>query len=61
MAVWLALWSEIPVFAEEIYFPSEQTLQAMENDYYTIEPADPELLSYSSYYDMFCGEKSIPD
>lgn len=56
MTVWLALWSEIPVFAEEIYIPSEQTLQAMEEDYYRIEPADPELLSYSSYYDMYCGE-----
>jgi len=56
MAVWLALWSEIPVFAEEIYVPSEQTLQAMEDDYYTIEPADPELLSYSNYYDLYCSE-----
>lgn len=56
MTVWLALWGEVPAFAEDAYIPSEQTLEAMKNDYYTFEPADPELLSYSSYYDMYCGE-----
>lgn len=56
LAAWLAFFSEIPAFAEDIYVPSEQTVKAMENDYYTIEPADPELLSYSEYYDMHCGE-----
>lgn len=56
MTVWLALWGDVSAFAEEVYIPSEQTLEAMENDYYTIEPVDPELLSYSSYYDMYCGE-----
>ena len=56
MTVWLALWGTVPAFAEEIYTPSEQTLQAMEEDYYRIEPVDPELLSYSSYYDLYCNE-----
>ncbi len=56
LAAWLAFFSEIPAFAEDIYVPSEQTVKAMENDYYTIEPADPELISYSEYYDMHCNK-----
>lgn len=56
MSVWLVLYGEIPAFAEELYIPSEQILEAMEKDYYSFEPADPDLLSYSSYYDMYCGE-----
>lgn len=56
MSVWLVLCGELPAFAKETYIASEQTLEAMEKDYYSFEPADPELLSYSSYYDIYCGE-----
>ena len=56
MSVWLILCGELPAFAEEPYIPSEQTLEAMENDYYSFEPEDPGLLSYGSYYDKYGGE-----
>jgi len=35
----------------------ERLLAAMEEDYYSIEPADDGLMSYSDYYDLYCGEK----
>lgn len=56
MTVWIALWGELPAFAEEIYVPSAQTLEEMENDYYSFAPPDLGLLSYSSYYDIHCND-----
>ena len=34
---------------------SELTLAAMEDDYFSFEPADPDLLTYSDYYDLYSG------
>lgn len=56
MSVWLVLCGELPAFAEESYAASEQTLEAIEKDYYSFEPEDPDLLSYVNYYDAYCGE-----
>jgi len=41
---------------EQEYVPSAAVLEEMEKDYYTIEPVDPELLSFSDYYDIHSGE-----
>lgn len=35
---------------------SQETLDAMARDYYTIEPIDSDTLSYSDYYDMHVGD-----
>lgn len=43
--------------ADEEYVPSAGTLAAMKEDYYTIEPIDPDLLSFSDYYDIHSGDK----
>lgn len=36
---------------------SELTLAAMEDDYFSFEPADPDLLTYSDYYDLYSGKE----
>ncbi len=48
--------SAVEAFAAEDYV-SEETLAAMREDYYTIEVLDAEQLTYSDYYDLYCGEK----
>ena len=35
---------------------SAQTLAAMKDDYYFIEPIDTGIPSFSDYYDMYAGE-----
>lgn len=35
---------------------SQETIDAMYKDYYTIEALDVEQLTFSDYYDMYCGE-----
>ena len=35
------------------YVVSSETLAAMEEDYYTIEPIDSDMLSFSDYYDLY--------
>lgn len=35
---------------------SSETAEAMYEDYYTIEPLDAQMLSYSDYYDIYSGE-----
>ena len=35
------------------YAVSSETLAAMEEDYYTIEPVDSDMLSFSDYYDLY--------
>jgi extracellular solute-binding protein len=51
----------LPVFAaddsNDEYIASAETLAAMEEDYYTIEPVDSEMLSFSDYYDIYSAEK----
>ena len=51
-------YGQIAAFAEEDDTPvvSQETLDAMAKDYYTIEPIDTETLSYSDYYDMHAGD-----
>ena len=41
---------------EKEYVPSAAVLAEMEKDYYTIEPVDPGLLTFSDYYDIYSGE-----
>ena len=48
--------TSVTAFADDSsaeYSPSQLTLAAMEEDYYTIQPADPDLLSFSDYYDKY--------
>ena len=51
----------LPVRAEETtereYKASPAVLEAMEKDYYTIEPVDTDILSYSDYYDLHSDDK----
>lgn len=47
--------------AEDTYTPSAETLAAMAEDYYYIEPIDTEVLSFSDYYDMYSGETRPDD
>lgn len=35
---------------------SQETIDSMYEDYYTIESIDSEMLSYSDYYDLYCNE-----
>lgn len=51
-------YGQIAAFAEEgdASAVSQETLDAMARDYYTIEPIDTETLSYSDYYDMHAGD-----
>lgn len=51
-------YGQIAAFAEEddTAVVSQETLDAMARDYYTIEPIDTETLSYSDYYDMHAGD-----
>ena len=49
-------YGAIAAFADDEYAVSQATLDAMAEDYYTIEPIDSEMLSFSDYYDIYSGE-----
>lgn len=49
-------YGTLSAFADDEYSASQETLSAMANDYYTIEPIDTQMLSFSDYYDIYSGE-----
>ena len=49
-------YGALAAVADDEYAVSQETLDAMTEDYYTIEPIDTGLLSFSDYYDLFSGE-----
>jgi len=61
LAVLIAAGSSLPAFAagqdDGEYTASQLTLAAMEEDYYSIEPVDPDLMSFSDYYDRYSSSE----
>jgi len=49
-------YGTISAIADDEYSASQETLNAMANDYYTIDPIDTQMLSFSDYYDIYSGE-----